>query len=70
MVNDGVYNIFLKSINEKFKERYQEWAEASGVTKIKINPKLLNIIYKKLTSFQDREKDFFESYNLVVEEIL
>ena len=59
MVNDGVFNIFLKGINEKFKERYQDWAEISGVTKIRINPKLLNVIYKKLTSFQEKEKDYF-----------
>jgi hypothetical protein len=52
--SDGVYNMFLKNINSKFKERYQEWAEASGVTKIKINPKTLNNIYKKLTSFQEK----------------
>lgn len=54
MVNDGVYSIFLKGINDKFKEKYQDWAENSGVTKIRINPKLLNSIYRKLTSFQEK----------------
>lgn len=70
MVNDGLYNIFLRTVNDKFKERYQEWAEASGVTKIRINPKLLNLIFRKLTSFQEKEKEYYENYNLIVEEIL
>jgi hypothetical protein len=57
-------------VNERFKERYQEWAEAAGVTKIRINPKLLNGIFRRLTSFQEREKDIFENYNLIVEQVL
>ena len=48
--SENFYNHFLKGINEKFKDRYQEWTESSGVTKIKVNPKTLNIIFKKLTS--------------------
>lgn len=70
ITQEGIYNHFLKTISERFKERYQEWTDLSGVTKIKINPKMLNLIFKKLTSFNDKEKDFFENYNLLVEEIL
>jgi hypothetical protein len=67
ITQEGIYNHFLKTISERFKERYQEWTDLSGVTKIKINPKMLNLIFKKLTSFNDKEKDFFENYNLLVE---
>jgi len=56
----------LRTISEKFKERYQEWTEISAVNKIRINPKILNNIFKKLTSFQEKEKEFIENYNLLV----
>lgn len=67
---DALYNHFLRTVSERFRERYQEWAEAAGVTKIRINPKLLNGIFRRLTSFQEREKDLFENYNLIVEQVL
>lgn len=70
LLHDGLYTLFLRTLHDKFRERYQEWAESSGVTKIRINPKLLNLIFRKLTSFQDKEKDYYENYNLIVEEIL
>lgn len=69
-LHEGLHASFLRPLHDHFRERYQEWAESSGVTKIRINPKLLNLIFRKLTSFQDKEKDYFENYNLVVEEIL
>jgi hypothetical protein len=31
---------------------------------------MFNVIFKRLTSFQEKEKDNFENYNLIVEEIL
>lgn len=67
---DALYTYFLKGVSERFKERYQEWIEASGVNKIRINPKLLNSIFRRLTSFDEREKDVFENYNLIVEQVL
>jgi hypothetical protein len=67
---DALYTHFLRGVSERFRERYQEWAECAGVTKIKINPRLLNGIFRRLTSFEDREKDVFENYNLVVEQVL
>lgn len=70
LLHDGLHSLFLRTVNDKFRERYQEWAEASGVTKIRINPKLLNLIFRKLTSFQEKEKEYYENYNLIVEEIL
>jgi hypothetical protein len=41
-------------VSEKFKEHYQEWVDVSGMTKIRINPKVLNHIFKKLTSYHER----------------
>ena len=38
--------------------------------RIRINPKNLNIIFRKLTAFGDREREYLQSYNLLVEEIL
>lgn len=67
---DNLYNYFLRTVSDRFRERYQEWAETSGVNKIRINPKLLNAIFRRLTSFQEREKDVFENYNLIVEQVL
>lgn len=51
---DASIHIFLRTVSDKFKEKYQEWTEVSGVTKIRINPKVLNGIHRKLTSFQDK----------------
>ena len=68
--NEGIFNHFLKSIGVHFKERYNQWTETSGILKIRINPKTLNIIFRKLTSFQERDKDYLENYNLLVEEVL
>lgn len=48
---DALYNHFLKGVSVKFRERYQEWIEAAGVNKIRINPKLLNTIFRRMTSF-------------------
>jgi hypothetical protein len=52
MPPESTLNVFLRTVSEKFKEKYQEWTEGSGVTKIRINPKVLNGIHRKLTSFQ------------------
>ena len=60
----------MNSISHHFKDRYNQWTEVSGIFKNRINPKILNILFKKLTSFQDRDKEYFENYNLLVEEIL
>ena len=68
--DEGIYNHFLKSISSHFKEKYNQWTESSGILKNRINPKVLNVLFKKLTSFQDRDKEYFENYNLLVEEIL
>lgn len=48
---DALYNQFLKGVSERFREKYQEWIEAAGVNKIRINPKLLNTIFRRMTSF-------------------
>lgn len=63
---EGAFHYFLNSVSPDFKERYQEWSENAGVMRIRINPKNLNIIFRKLTSFGHREKDYLHSYNLLV----
>jgi hypothetical protein len=57
ITQEAIYNSFFRTISDKFKERYQEWYEASGI-KVKINPKLLNVIFRKLTMFQDKEREY------------
>ena len=45
--DQGIYNFFLNSISHHFKDRYNQWTEVSGIFKNRINPKILNILFKK-----------------------
>jgi len=47
---------YLKSLCKKFNIYFQEWTQKSNVSNIKINPKILNSIFKRLTYYTDREQ--------------
>lgn len=68
--NHASYNKLLNSILPNFKARFQEWIESVGFTKIIMNVKVFNSIFKKLTTFNEKEKDYYQNYNLIVEETL
>jgi hypothetical protein len=53
---DNIFYEFLKSVCPLFKEKFTEWTQASQVMNIRINPKLLNNIFKRLTFYADRDK--------------
>jgi hypothetical protein len=55
---DDIYMGYLKSLCPKFKEHFQEWTgSSSNILNIKINPKTLNNIFKRLTFYAGREVD-------------
>lgn len=66
---ENIFGEFFKEICPEFKERYPEWTQQSGVAN-KINPKMLNKIFKKLTFYSDSSHEDVENYSLVVEEII
>lgn len=61
---------YLKSLCKKFNSYFQEWTQKSNVSNIKINPKILNSIFKRLTYYTDRDQEDVENYCILVEEIL
>ena len=67
--SDNIFNEFLLGVCPKFKEFFPEWNQKSNVA-TKINPKMLNNIFKRLTFYSDREREEIENYSLIVEEII
>jgi uncharacterized membrane protein len=67
---ENMFNHFLNNTCPRFKEKFNEWSLTSGIVNIKINPKILNNIFKRLTSNTEKEKDYIENYNVLVEQIL
>lgn len=63
---DNIFSVFLREMNSDFKECFQEWTQGSGLAN-KINPKLLNRIFKKLTFYSEETHEDVENYALVVE---
>ncbi len=66
----GLTHYLKNQVCKKFNLHFQEWTQKSNVSNVKINPKVLNSIFKRLTFYSDRETEDVENYNLMVEEIL
>jgi len=54
--SENIFMGFLKSLCPRFKDYFQEWTIPSTVSNIKINPKILNNIFKRLTFYSGRDE--------------
>lgn len=64
--HDNAFLGFCQEVCPKFKDFFPEWTQSSG-TGVKINPKQLNAIFKRLTYNFGNEHEEMENYCLVVE---